>query len=54
MVKHSQLFIDSLVHPKKLAGYRMLIHWKSHSICIYINYSSDNFFIYSIRNWCVK
>lgn len=24
MVKHSQLFIDSLIHPKKLAGYRML------------------------------
>lgn len=24
MVKHSQLFIDSLFHPKKLASYRML------------------------------
>ncbi|SOC21027.1 uncharacterized protein DUF1189 [Ureibacillus xyleni] len=24
MVKHSQLFIDSLLHPKKLAGYRLL------------------------------
>jgi len=24
LVKHSQLFIDSLIHPKKLAGYRML------------------------------
>nr|WP_106779929.1 DUF1189 family protein [Lysinibacillus timonensis] len=24
MVKHSQLFIDSLIHPKKLAAYRML------------------------------
>lgn len=24
MVKHTQLFIDSLIHPKKLAGYRML------------------------------
>ena len=24
MVKHSQLFIDSLIHPKKLAAYRLL------------------------------
>lgn len=24
MVKHSQIFIDSLVHPKKLAAYRLL------------------------------
>ncbi|MCP1145278.1 DUF1189 family protein [Lysinibacillus endophyticus] len=24
MVKHSQLFIDSLLHPKKLAAYRLL------------------------------
>lgn len=24
MVKHSQLFIDSLIHPKKLATYRLL------------------------------
>ncbi|KGR78496.1 DUF1189 family protein [Ureibacillus manganicus] len=24
MVKHSQLFLDGLFHPKKLAGYRML------------------------------
>lgn len=24
MIKHSQLFIDSLIHPKKLAAYRML------------------------------
>lgn len=24
MVKHSQLFLDSLLHPKKLAAYRML------------------------------
>ncbi|KGR74577.1 DUF1189 family protein [Ureibacillus sinduriensis] len=24
MVKHSQIFIDSLIHPKKLAAYRLL------------------------------
>ena len=24
MIKHSQLFIDSLIHPKKLAAYRLL------------------------------
>lgn len=24
MVKHTQLFIDSLIHPKKLAAYRLL------------------------------
>ncbi|WP_255508031.1 DUF1189 family protein [Lysinibacillus sp. BW-2-10] len=24
MIRHSQLFIDSLFHPKKLAGYRLL------------------------------